>query len=138
MTLFHCAWSERVSILVDAENEEDAIAMATELGDARPEKVRVLPVGAFACSVEVDEEDPDVDEDGDAVATSLGIDAYLDPFPHTAEVLKVYEDTADGPACEAIAQLRSDDGPTSIQCSRPKGHTGGHEAIADSGEVFEW
>ena len=134
MTLFHCSWSDLDTILVDAKDEDHAKAMATELADgAAPEKVRALPVGAFACSVEIDD-DESAGDDGEEVSPA----AYLDPFPITSQVLAVFEEATEGPACGAVATIQLDSGPVPIACERPSGHAQNHEAVTESGEVFEW
>lgn len=131
MALHFCKWDDRVSLLVDAENEDDAREIAAEVADGeKPSNVVVIAPRVFVAEVVIDE---DEDEEGDPVV-------MVDPLEHAADLLSTLEDgaahgaiTVDG--CGESADLESGE---VVFCELDRGHEGKHEARAASGELAEW
>lgn len=132
MALHFCKWADdRVSILVDAESEDAAREVATDIaeGDA-PASVVVLAPRVFVAEVIFEE-----DEDDAPFPT-------IEPLEHTIEVLSVLEDgEAHGsvaPDASACGESAEAEGGEVVFCELDAEHETPHEAQTSVGEMVHW
>lgn len=118
--LFHCRWPERASLVIDAETEDDASALATETAEGEaPDRVRALPSRLFV--VEVTE-----DDDGEL---------WVEPLDHTLLALHALENEAPANVCGAVAE---DDDGQPVTCElETHGPDVSHRATTPAG-VLVW
>ncbi len=137
MALHHCKWaSDRVSLLVDAEDEGAAREIAADLAEGEePGSVVVLAPRVFVAEIVI--EDGDEDEGEDA--------AFLEvlPLDHTIDVLATLEDDAPHgdvvPADDATCGESADaDEGEIVFCELGARHDGDHEATTSEGGLVHW
>ena len=111
--LFFCKWPDRTALLVDASDERDAVAMATDLAEGvAPARAIALPLRAFVAEVFVADETDDGYEPETLVVA---------PLPHVEDTLAAFDEAEidaepiDADACGAEAD--GDDGAI-YRCQR--------------------
>lgn len=132
--LFFVAWPDRVSLLVDADDDAAARAIASSVADgSAPASVRPF-VGVFAAEVFLDEDDAGEDL------------IVVEPLDYVSAALRALEDAStDAPADNVIPfpaspcgfELEDEDGAV-LECRRARHDDDRHEAIDARGELVEW
>lgn len=117
MPNFVAVWPDRVSLLVDAEDEAAVTEIATEVGEIAPARVVRLPARALVAEILIDE----------------GGSALLEPLPHVVDVLVAIDDdeapdaASSSTACGSEAE---DDAGELVVCELAPTHAGPHRAGA--------
>jgi len=137
MTLFHCAWVDRPSLLIDAADRDAADALARENADGAgaPDKITAIPPGVIV--LEISEEET---EQGLYVWT---LDPVADATDSLIDVLEEELAAIEGDAGEEDAPQRlicgeeatEAEGGAIVTCIKAPGHPGTHEGPGQRGDV---
>jgi len=136
MTLFHCAWVDRPSLLIDAADRDAADALARENADGAgaPDKITAIPPGVIV--LEISEEET---EQGLYVWT---LDPVADATDSLIDVLEEELAAIEGDVGEEVPprlicgeEATEAEGGAIVTCIKPPGHPGTHEGPGQRGDV---
>jgi hypothetical protein len=142
MALWFAGWSDRTSLLIDAESKEIAHEIASTHEDgAPPERLVAVPPRAIVFEVRYDPV-PNIDDEPLPGGSLVEIDAeeeelVVEPLPAAEAILAALEEDEPIPVCGSEAEDREG---RPISCIAPHGHPPPHVATRgpDANEVLTW
>jgi len=140
MPMFHCAWAERPSLLIDAESRTHAHDLAVENADGagEPDLITAIPHGAIVLELGEEESEPGM------FAWSLytgceATDQLFDVLEENADKLVPGEGDAPELADLTICgEEANEPGGHAVTCTLIPDHPGNHEGLGSDGGVVEW